>query len=57
MTDFSKGFDLVDHFVLVSELRDLWVHEALIRWIGASLTGSPTAVCSPRHQPREGLEN
>ena len=47
----------MDHFVLVSELRDLWVHEALIRWIGAFLTGSPTAVCSPRHQPREGLEN
>ena len=38
-TDFSKGFDLVDHSVLVSELRDLGVHEALIRWIGAFLTG------------------
>ena len=38
-TDFSKGFDLVDHSVLVSELRDLGVHEALIRWIRAFLTG------------------
>ena len=38
-TDFSKGFDLVDHSVLVYELRDLGVHEALIRWIGAFLTG------------------
>ena len=38
-TDLSKGFDLVDHSVLVSELRDLGVHEALIRWIGAFLTG------------------
>lgn len=38
-TDFSEGFDLVDHSVLVSELRDLGVHEALIRWIGAFLTG------------------
>ena len=38
-TDFSKGFDLVDHSVLVSKLRDLGVHEALIRWIGAFLTG------------------
>ena len=35
-TDFSKGFDVVDHSVLVSELR---VHEALIKWIGAFLTG------------------
>ena len=33
-TDFSKRFDLADHSVLVSELRDLGVHEALIRWIG-----------------------
>ena len=38
-TDFTKGFDLVDHSVLLSELRDLGVHEALITWIGAFLTG------------------
>ena len=38
-TDFGTGFDLVDHSVLVSEPRDLGVHEALIRWIGAFLTG------------------
>ena len=37
-TDCSKGFDLEDHSVLVSELRDLGVHEALIRWVGAFLT-------------------
>ena len=29
----------MDHSVLVSELRGLGVHEALIRWIGAFLTG------------------
>ena len=29
----------MDHSVLVSELRDLGVHEALNRWIGAFLTG------------------
>ena len=29
----------MDHSVLVSEPRDLGVHEALIRWIGAFLTG------------------
>ena len=38
-TNFSKGFDLVDHSVLVSELHALGVHEALMRWIGAFLTG------------------
>ena len=38
-TDLSKGFDQVYHSVLVSELRGLGVHEALIRWIGAFLTG------------------
>ena len=42
------GFDLMDHSVLVSELRDLGVHEALIRWIGAFLTGrSKLVVLSP----------
>ena len=67
-TDFSKAFDLVDHSVLVSELRDLGVHEALIRWIGAFLTGrsqqvkigsalSNSVVCNPRQQPIEGLGN
>ena len=29
-TDFSKGFDLVDHNVLIEELRSLGVHEALL---------------------------
>lgn len=43
-TDFSKGFDLVDHSVLVSELCDLGVHEALIRWIGAFLMGKSQRV-------------
>lgn len=37
-TDFSKGFDLVDHNVLCDELRSLGVHEVLIRWIGSFLT-------------------
>ena len=67
-TDFSKEFDLVDHSVLVSELRGLGVHEALIGWIGAFLTGrsqqvkigsalSNSVVCNPRQQPIEGLGN
>ena len=29
----------MDHSVLVSELRDSGVHEVLIRWVGAFLTG------------------
>ena len=32
--DFSKGFDLVDHNVLVLEMQCLGVHEA-IRWISS----------------------
>ena len=37
-TDFSKGFDLVDHNVLCTELRNLGVHNVLITWIGSFLT-------------------
>ena len=47
-TDFSKGFDLVDHSVLVYELRDLGVHEALIRWIGACLLDGKVATSQNR---------
>ena len=37
-TDFSKGFDLVDHNILIQEMELLGVHEASIRWIGSFLT-------------------
>ena len=37
-TDFSKGFDLVDHNILIQEMELLGVHEASIRWIGYFLT-------------------
>ena len=37
-TDFSKGFDLVDHNILIQEMELLGVHEATIRWIGSFLT-------------------
>ena len=37
-TDFSKGFDLVDHNVLIREMRYLGVHEVLVRWVGSFLT-------------------
>ena len=36
-TDFSKGFDLVDHHALLHELEILGVHDCLIRWIKAFL--------------------
>ena len=37
-TDFSKGFDLIDHNVLCDELRSLDIHEVLINWIASFLT-------------------
>ena len=37
-TDFSKGFDLVDHNIVIQEMELLGVHEATIRWIGSFLT-------------------
>ena len=36
--DFSKGFDLVDHGVLVAELEKLNVRPAVVGWIRAFLT-------------------
>lgn len=44
--DFSKGFDLVDHNVLISELELLGhvVHICLSNWIGAFLTSRPQRV-------------
>ena len=37
-SDFSKGFDLVDLNVLLSELNNLDVDPHLVRWIAAFLT-------------------
>ena len=37
-SDFSKGFDLVDHNVLLRELDNLDVDPHLVRWIAAFLT-------------------
>ena len=37
-SDFSKGFDLVDHCVLLRELDNLDVDPHLVRWIAAFLT-------------------
>ena len=42
--DFSKGFDMIDHEVLVIELRYLSVHPVLINWTKAFLTNRTQAV-------------
>ena len=36
--DFEKGFDLVDHNVVVDELQKLQVNPAIIRWIKSFLS-------------------
>ena len=42
--DFSKGFDLIDHSILMQELADLEVHPVLLSWIAAFLTSRKQAV-------------
>ena len=41
---FSKGFDLIDHSILMQELADLEVHPVLLSWIAAFLTSWKQAV-------------
>ena len=36
--DFSKGFDLIEHNILMTELQQLNDDEALLCWIRAFLT-------------------
>ena len=42
--DFSKGFDLIDHNILLEELYHLNAHPVLINWIKAFLTNRKQAV-------------
>ncbi|CAB4045718.1 Hypothetical predicted protein, partial [Paramuricea clavata] len=42
--DFSKGFDLIDHSILIQELYKLQVHPALLSWISAFLFNRRQAV-------------
>ena len=42
--DFFKGFDLIDHSILLQELADLEVHPVLLSWIAAFLTSRMQAV-------------
>ena len=41
--DFSKGFDLIDHSILLQELADLEVHPVILSSIAASLTSRKQA--------------
>ena len=42
--NFTKGFDLIDHLILMQELANLEVHPALLAWIAAFLTNRKQAV-------------
>ena len=42
--DVSKGFDLIDHNVLMQELVKLEVHPTLVNWIAAFLSNRKQAV-------------
>lgn len=44
MKDFSKGFDLIDHNILMDELKQLEVCPALLSWIAGFLCEQQQAV-------------
>ena len=48
--DFRKGFDLVDHNVIINELGYLNVHPVLTRWIKAFLTNCQQCVKVDCHE-------
>jgi hypothetical protein len=47
---FRKGFDLVDHSVIINELGNLNVHSVLTRWIKAFLTNRQQCVKVDCHE-------
>ena len=42
--DFRKGFDLIDHTILLSKLNSCNLHPCLLRWIAAFLGGRSQSV-------------
>ena len=42
--DFSKGFDRIDHHILMQELMELDIHPVLYNWINAFLSNRKQAV-------------
>ena len=58
--DYSKGFDLVDHSILLRELASFDIDTVLTNWISAFLTGRSRAVrignsLSDWKSPRGGI--
>ena len=43
-TDFTKGFDLIDHNILVLQLTNIGIHPVLINWIKSFLYNRRQAV-------------
>ena len=39
IADVSKGFDLIDHWILLRELASFHIDTVFINWISAFLTG------------------
>ena len=42
--DFRKGFDLIDHTILLSKLHSCNLHPCLVSWIAAFLQGRSQSV-------------
>ena len=55
--DFSKGFNLVDHSILIQQMQLLGVHKAFIRWISSFLSGRVRVegIYSNRISPHGGI--
>ena len=58
--DFSKGFDLINHYVLITELEFLGVHICIRNWIAAFLTSrrqpvTTNGIVSPAVSPYGGI--
>ena len=46
--DFTKGFDLIDHAILMRQLAKLEVHPVLLKWIATFLTNRRQVVRNGR---------
>ena len=42
--DFKKGFDLIDHHILLNKLSNFNLHPCLLRWIASFLEGRSQSV-------------
>ena len=44
-TDFSEGFDIIDHHILLDKLGNYVLPECLVRWVAAFLMARAQRVC------------